>query len=74
MKNKQCPALDDSVELVQDQLEGGLRAGAMGVVCSIWFEPNSMYEVEFQPADEETRIRALLSSEYLRIIGAAARQ
>jgi hypothetical protein len=51
---------DERVRLTQDLPELGLRHGDVGLVCSTWFEPNTAYEVEFQPSAPGHRVRALL--------------
>jgi hypothetical protein len=48
------------VRLTQDLPELGLYRGAVGLVCSTWFDPNTAYEVEFQQDDRGGRVRALL--------------
>ena len=48
------------VRLVQDIPESGLRAGAIGVVCSRWFDPSPVYEVEFEESGLSHARRALL--------------
>ena len=62
------PQIEDSVELIEDHMEGGLHAGSTGVVCSVWFMPNPMYELEFQPENQDIRVRAFLSSDHFRIV------
>jgi len=52
--------VDRVVRLVQDIPEKGLHSGQLGTVCSIWFEPNLCYEVEFHPAGLPSATRALL--------------
>lgn len=49
----------ERVRLMQDLPELGLYRGAIGLVCSTWFDPNTAFEVEFQP-DKCSRVRALL--------------
>ena len=51
---------DERVRLTQDLPELGLRHGDVGLVCSTWFEPNTAYDVEFQPRAPGCRVRALL--------------
>lgn len=51
---------DERVRLTKDLPEYGLRQGDKGVVCSTWFEPRTVFEVEFQPHNFAGRIRALL--------------
>jgi hypothetical protein len=45
-----------------------LRAGCTGVVCSTWFMPHPVYEVEFQSPTGAISIRALIFSDNLRVI------
>jgi hypothetical protein len=54
------PQAERYVRLVKDIPELGLRSGAVGVICSTWFEPSPAYEVEFQPAGLASATRALL--------------
>ena len=42
--------------------------GDTGVVCSTWFNPNPVYEVEFRPAQEPMHIRVLIVSDRFRLI------
>jgi hypothetical protein len=51
---------DERVRLTQDLPELGLHYGDVGLVCSTWFEPDTAYEVEFQPRAPRGRVRALL--------------
>lgn len=50
----------EHVRLIQDLPELGLYRGAVGLVCSTWFDPNTAFEVEFQPDGKGSRVRALL--------------
>lgn len=50
----------EHVRLTQDLPELGLYRGDVGVVCSTWFDPDTAFEVEFQPAGRGGRVRALL--------------
>ena len=52
--------VEQLVRLAQDLPELGLHRGDLGVVCSRWFEPNTAFEVEFQPKAAGCRVRALL--------------
>ena len=51
---------DRLVRLMQDIPEKGLHTGQLGTVCSIWFEPSPVYEVEFRPLGLDSATRALL--------------
>jgi hypothetical protein len=42
---------NERVRLEVDLPERRLHRGAVGVICSTWFAPNTTYEVEF-PAEE----------------------
>jgi hypothetical protein len=57
--------IDEQVQLTQDIPELGLRRGEMGRVCSTWFGPATVYEVEFQREMPDGSIRALLMSNSL---------
>lgn len=52
--------IDQRVEIMRDIPELGLHCGDVGVVCSTWFAPTTLYEVEFQQDAPSFRIRALL--------------
>jgi hypothetical protein len=52
--------VDEQVRLTQDIPELGLHRGEMGRVCSTWFGPTTIYEVEFQREMPDCAIRALL--------------
>ncbi|MGD0541703.1 MAG: DUF4926 domain-containing protein [Tepidisphaeraceae bacterium] len=62
------PQADDLVRLISDLPEMFLRAGCTGVVCSTWFMPHPVYEVEFQSPTGAISIRALIFSDNLRVI------
>jgi hypothetical protein len=51
---------EELVRLTQDLPELGLYRGAVGLVCSTWFDPNTAFEVEFQPDGQDSRVRTLL--------------
>ena len=51
---------EERVRLMQDLPELGLYRGAVGRVCSRWFDPNTAFEVEFQPDGADCRVRTLL--------------
>jgi hypothetical protein len=58
------PHVDDRVRLTKDIPELQLQAGALGVVCSMWFAPTEAYEVEFGLPGPT---RALLLAEQLQL-------
>jgi len=51
---------EELVQLTQDLPELGLYRGAVGLVCSTWFDPNTASEVEFPPDGQDSRVRTLL--------------
>ena len=51
---------EELVRLTRDLPEIGLHRGDLGVVCSKWFDPNTAFEVEFQPHSSDLPVRALL--------------
>jgi hypothetical protein len=52
--------VDEHVQLMTDVPELGLQRGEIGCVCSTWFGPASVYEVEFSREMPDCSIRALL--------------
>jgi hypothetical protein len=60
------------VQLTQDLPELGLYRGDVGKLCSTWFDPNTAFEVEFQPRPAGCRVRALLMPNQIRRTGHAA--
>ena len=60
--------IDQQVELTRDIPELGLHRGDKGIVCSTWFKPATMYEIEFHKNTSIAVIRALLKPE--QIMGA----
>lgn len=64
------PHIDDYVRLTQDVPELSLERGAVGVVCSTWFSPQTRYEVRFTRADNGGETRALLRPEQVVVDGA----
>ena len=60
--------VDQRVELTHDIPELGLRRGEKGTVCSRWFKPAMIYEIEFRNDTSKASIRALLKPE--QIMGA----
>ena len=55
-----------AVKLLQDIPELGLHCGAVGVVCSTWFEPTTAYEVEFNEPAGACATRALLMANQIQ--------
>jgi hypothetical protein len=75
MRSKEAPAqVGEVVQLVQDLPELGpsLRRGDVGQLCSTWFDPNTAFEVEFQPRPAGCRVRALLMRNQIQRTGHAA--
>jgi hypothetical protein len=66
----QGPEIDRPVRLVRDIPELHLRCGDVGVVCSTWFAPAPVYEVEFKALGESspaTPTRALLRADQIEV-------
>ena len=62
---------EERVRLMQDVPELGLHRGDVGLVCSKWFEPNTAFEVEFQPHAVGCRVRALLMPNQIQDVNAS---
>jgi hypothetical protein len=62
---------DELVRLKRDLPEIGLHRGDLGVVCSRWFDPNTAFEVEFQPHSSSFPVRALLMPDQIEKSGHA---
>ena len=62
------PETNDLVGLMKDLPHQQLHAGDTGVVCSIWFMPNPIYEVEFQGVEPIDPARVLLASKQIQLI------
>jgi hypothetical protein len=60
------------VRLMQDLPELGLHRGDVGQLCSTWFDPNTAFEVEFEPRPAGSRVRALLMPNQIQRAGHAA--
>ncbi len=58
--------VDEHVQLTKDIPELGLHCGEVGLVCSIWFNPTSAYEVEFERGTSDCGMRALLMLNQIR--------
>lgn len=54
------PQIDQCVRLKQPVPEAELPQGAIGVVCSTWFAPQTTFEVEFRPPGTGDIVRVLL--------------
>jgi hypothetical protein len=54
------PLPDQFVRLTRDVPELGLSRGEVGVICSTWFAPAAVYEVEFGGMGTRETTRALL--------------
>jgi hypothetical protein len=54
------PRPDPFVRLARDVPELGLSRGEVGVICSTWFAPAAVYEVEFGGMGTRETTRALL--------------
>jgi hypothetical protein len=54
------PRIDGPVRLKQDIPDLGLLRGDVGLVRSTWFNPNTAYEIEFQPGKSTSVVRTLL--------------
>ncbi|MGA2581879.1 MAG: DUF4926 domain-containing protein [Tepidisphaeraceae bacterium] len=52
--------VNEQVQLMTDVPELGLQRGEIGCVCSTWFGPITVYEVEFSREMPDCSIRALL--------------
>jgi len=52
--------VDDVVRLVHGVPHVGLRSGEIGVVQSLWFEPQRAYEVEFRRGGIGVPLRVIL--------------
>jgi hypothetical protein len=73
MRSKEAHARPgETVQLVQDLPELGLHRGDVGQLCSTWFDPNTAFEVEFEPRPAGSRVRALLMPNQIQRAGHAA--
>jgi hypothetical protein len=52
--------VNQNVQLKRDIPELGLSRGDVGLVCSTWFSPAPVYEVEFQVSGMAHKTRTLL--------------
>lgn len=52
--------VDDVVRLIHGVPHVGLRGGELGVVQSLWFEPQCAYEVEFHRGGIGLPLRVIL--------------
>ena len=58
---------EERVRLKQDIPELGLRRGDVGLVCSTWFAPTTVLDVEFRPGAPGSPVRALLAPGQIQI-------
>jgi hypothetical protein len=73
MRSKEAHARPgETVQLLQDLPELGLHRGDVGQLCSTWFDPNTAFEVEFEPRPVGSRVRALLRPNQIQRAGHAA--
>jgi len=61
------PQLNDRVRLIHDVPELCLHRGDVGVVKSVWFAPESAYEVEFEQAQSDFRVRKVLQAQQVEL-------
>jgi len=61
------PQIDDTVSLTSDLPELWLPRGSRGIVRSIWFSPEAVYEVEFDGLGLDYRTRALILQEQIEL-------
>ena len=54
------PQIDQCVRLKHSIPELSLPDGAVGIVCSTWFAPQTAYEVEFRPPGLSDSLRVLV--------------
>ncbi len=54
------PQLNDRVRLLHDVPDLLLHSGDVGVVKSVWFAPQTAYEVEFEQPKSAYRVRKIL--------------
>jgi len=59
-RSKQMPQVGHRVRLNTDVPPLGLLCGDTGLVCSTWFSPVTVFEVEFQQSGMNCPVRALL--------------
>jgi hypothetical protein len=65
MREPREPKVCDSVRVLRDLPELGVRQGMVGVVSSVWHVAGASYEVEFQPTGNESAVRVLLPADSL---------
>jgi hypothetical protein len=61
------PSVDERVVLQKDQPELWLHRGDVGVVCSTWFAPATVYEVEFERHESGDKTRTLLLPHQIQV-------
>jgi hypothetical protein len=62
------PQIDQCVRLKQSIPELQLPDGAVGVVCSTWFAPQTAYEVEFRTPGLPDAMRVLVLENQLETV------
>lgn len=67
LMSKKFAHVDDTVRLTVDVPEMYLHRGDMGVVCSTWFAPSTVYEVQFQHIGRNDPVRTLLLEEQVQV-------
>jgi hypothetical protein len=67
------PQVDHCVRLKHSIPELQLPGGAVGVVCSTWFSPQTAYEVEFRSPGLTDVLRVLVLGHQLEEVAATAR-
>jgi len=63
-----APQIDQCVRLKQSIPELQLEGGAVGVVCSTWFAPQTAYEVEFHTPGLTEAMRVLVLENQLETV------
>ena len=61
------PVINDRVRLVKDLPELSVHAGEVGVVCSVWFSPDDVLEVEFPRPESKPTDRCLVPAKCVEI-------
>jgi hypothetical protein len=59
--------VSDVVRVIHDVPQVGLRGGEIGVVQSLWFEPDQAYEVEFHGGGIGLPLRVILYGDALSL-------
>ena len=61
------PHVDEHVHLKKDIPNLGLHCGEEGSVCSTWFSPAVVFEVEFRQPGQNCGVRALLLEKEIEV-------